>query len=207
MLSTAGSTASLVACQGCDLLHRRDAVPRGQRASCRRCGTELDLGAAGAHHRVVPLTLAALVLLVFANSADLMSFRVGRLQETELVLSGPFELAEQGYHTLALLVGLTTFVVPALRLGSLLWVMTSLRRRTELAGARLALRLVGWLRDWSMLDIFLLGAIVAWIKLSDMAHVAMAAGFWACCALVVVTSAALSAFDPREAWDSLEAPS
>ena len=202
-----GSTAGLVACEGCDLLHRRDAVPRGQRASCSRCGTELDLGAAGAHHRVVPLTLAGLVLLVIANTADLMSLRVGRLQEAELVVSGPLELAEQGFHTLAVLVALTTLVVPALRLASLLWVMLALQRGVELAGTRLALRLVAWLRDWSMLDIFLLGAIVAWIKLSDIAHVGMAAGFWACCAVVVVTSAAASAFDPRGAWDALEAPS
>lgn len=200
------STASLIACEGCDLLHRRDALRRGQKASCQRCGTELDLGGAGAHHRVVPLTLAGLVLLVFANAAPLMSFRVGRLQETELVSSGPFELAQQGFHTLAVLVALTTLVVPALRLASLLWVMLALQQGVERTGTRLALRLVGWLRDWSMLDIFLLGAIVAWIKLSDIAHVAMESGFWACAGLVLVTSAAVSAFDPREAWDTLEAP-
>jgi paraquat-inducible protein A len=201
-----GSSASLIACEGCDLLHRCDATRRGQKASCQRCGTELDLGCTGAHHRVVPLALAGLVLLVVANTAPLMSFRVGQLQELELVSSGPLELAEQGFHVLAVLVALTTLVVPTLRLASLLWVMLALQRGVELAGTRLALRLLRWLREWSMLDIFLLGAIVAWIKLSDIAMVAMESGFWACAALVLVSSAAMSAFDPRGAWDALEPP-
>jgi paraquat-inducible protein A len=196
----------LIACEGCDLLHRLERVARGRLANCARCGTELDLGGAGAHHRVLPLALTGLVLFVVANCVPLMSFRVGRLNETELMSSGPVELAEQGFHTLAVLVALTTLIVPALRLLSLGWVMLSLERGAELPATRLALRLVGWLREWSMLDIFLLGAIVAWIKLSDIALVGVEPGFWACAALVIVTSAAASAFDPREAWDALEPP-
>jgi paraquat-inducible protein A len=200
-----GSMAALIACEGCDLLHRREPIPPGSRATCARCGHELDLGHS-APDRVLPLALAGLVLLAVANLAPFMSFAIGSFSEVNLVVSGPFELARQGFHGLALLVALTTLIVPALRLGSLAWVMLALRRGLDTPGARLALRLVGWLREWTMLDIFLLGALVARVKLADMAQVQMESGFWACAALVLVSSAALSAFDPHEAWNRLEPP-
>jgi uncharacterized paraquat-inducible protein A len=47
----------LIACEACDLLHRRAALARGQVARCRRCGAELDQPPAGIADAALPLTL------------------------------------------------------------------------------------------------------------------------------------------------------
>ena len=55
-----------------------------------------------------------------------------------------------------------------------------------------------------MAEVYLLGVLVAFVKLSDMARVELAVAFYAFCALILLSTAANAAMDPREVWSRLE---
>jgi len=71
------------------------------------------------------------------------------------------------------------------------------RRAPHFAGAMRVLRLVG---EWSMPEVFLLGAIVALVKLGDLATVIPDIGLWAFGILTWLITLVTS-FDHRWLWD------
>jgi paraquat-inducible protein A len=196
--------AALVACHDCDLLHHHAALPPRGRARCSRCGSLLYRDARGAFDKTLALSLASLVLLLVANLFPFMTFKMGGLVEVNHLASGVGELLSQGYWELAALVFFATVLAPALRLTLLSFVSVSLRQGWRPPGLRPALKAATVLQEWAMLDVFLLGAIVAVIKLSDLADVSLDLGMYAFCGLIITLSAANSAFDSHSAWEALE---
>ena len=55
-----------------------------------------------------------------------------------------------------------------------------------------------------MTDVFLLGVLVAFVKLSDMATLVLGIGVYSFAALIVVMAAAGAALDSHEVWERLE---
>ena len=198
------SAGALVACHDCDLLHRHVALPPKGRAKCIRCGAILYRDARGAFDRTLAFSLASLVLLLVANLFPFMTFKMGGLVEVNHLASGVSELGSQGYWELAALVFFATVLAPALRLTLLVFVSASLRSGWRPSGLKGALKAASVLQEWAMLDVFLLGAIVAVIKLSDLADVHLDLGMYAFCGLILTLSAANAAFDTHAAWDALE---
>ena len=56
---------------------------------------------------------------------------------------------------------------------------------------------------WSMLEIFLLGVLVAAVKLAEQATIVPGAAAWALGLLVLVLAAAATQVHPRRLWDRL----
>jgi paraquat-inducible protein A len=198
------SGAALIACHDCDLLQRHVALPPKGVARCPRCGATLYRDARNAFDRTLAFSLASLILLLVANLFPFMTFKMGGLVEVNHLASGVGELGSQGYWELAALVFFATVLAPALRLALLTFVSLALRSGRRPPFLRPALKVAGALQEWAMLDVFLLGAIVAVIKLSDLADVQLDLGMYAFCALILTLSAANSAFDTHSAWDTLE---
>ena len=66
--------------------------------------------------------------------------------------------------------------------------------------AFLALRLLARLRPWSMLEVFLVGILVALVKLGDMAEIVPGLAIWSLAVLIVVLAWITVALDERAVW-------
>ncbi len=62
------------------------------------------------------------------------------------------------------------------------------------------LRHLDFTRTWSMIEVMLLGVLVALTKIADYATVIPGVALFALFALVVLLAAMQSCFDPREVW-------
>jgi paraquat-inducible protein A len=200
----AAATRPLVACQDCGLLYKAPNRGGRGRVRCRRCGAELyRLGGDGIH-LALGLMLAALVLLVVANVFPLMTFRYEGREQGNVLISGVFELARQGLWPVAALVFLVTIAVPATKLLGSLWVLLPLYRgRVPVDGTRV-FRLVETLHPWAMTEVYLLGLLVAYVKLADIADVALGPALFAFVALIVTMVAAEMTLEPRAIWERLQ---
>ena len=56
-----------IVCEGCDAVYRRVELRRREVSHCPRCGTELDRHPGDQSARVLPLTVACLILFAIAN--------------------------------------------------------------------------------------------------------------------------------------------
>ncbi len=146
-------------------------MPPGARAICLRCDAVLR------HTRRDPLLLplalnvSALILFLLGATLTLMSVTTaGRERVAELV-SGPAELEQYGLWEISLVVLITTVVTPLARILSMLTVLLGLRLKRPPAELRTIYAWVERLRPWSMVEIYLLGLFVAYVRLSGMAIV------------------------------------
>ena len=166
----------LVACHDCDLLHHVKPLAPGTSARCTRCGGLIAQNRRDSVNRTLAWTLASLVLFIVANTFPILEFKMGgRVQENEL-FSGCIELLRQGWWPLAALVFLASVLAPALRIAGLLYVLVPLKLGRPPLKLVPVFRIVEVLEPWSMVEVFMLGVIVAIIKLSDLAEVVMGVG-------------------------------
>ncbi len=196
---------SLIACHDCGLLHRERPLPDGGAAKCTRCGAVLYKARRNSLDRTLMLSLAALIFFVLANVYPFMTFKMeGRAQASTLI-TGVMELYEADLWPLAVVVFCGSILLPLVKVLSMLAVLLPLklgRRPRHLAAA---FRLVEILQPWAMMEVYLLGVFVAYVKLIELATIELGVALYSFVALIVLLAAADAALDPRVVWQRLGA--
>ena len=149
---------------------------------------------------MLALTFAAAIMFVLANVYPIVDVDVRGVRGTSTFWEAILAAWREGSETVAVLAALTVFFAPLAELlaaGYVLWPLARGRRALHFAVAMRVLRLVG---DWSMPEVFLLGAIVALVKLGSLATVIPDTGLWAFAALTWLITLVAS-FDHRWLWD------
>jgi paraquat-inducible protein A len=190
----------LVACHECDRLHRREPVPAGARADCGRCGAMLYRHVPDALDRGIALHLAALILLLIANTWPFLGMKVGGLVQQNHLFSGALALYRMGLGELGLVVSLTSIVFPFLLVGGMLWLLIPARLGFVPWFMGPVYRMVRLLDPWALVGVFLLGALIAIVKLQSMATVIPGVALFAFFGALILISAARAGFDPERLW-------
>jgi paraquat-inducible protein A len=127
----------------------------------------------------------------------------GFVQETTL-LTGIIELRKQRLYGLGALVFLTCALIPLGQLAGLLYVLVPLRLHVAAPESIPVFRTINHLNSWAMMEVFVVGILVALVKLGAVANIEAgpAAVFFA--TVVVLTMLAAESFDPRLIWDVIE---
>lgn len=192
---------SLTACHECDLLQREPILPPGGVACCRRCKTVLFRDIPDSIDRGLAYTLGAAILLIVANIFPIVGLEVqGNLHATSLY--GAVEsIWQNDMEGVAALVFITTILIPVVEISLMLYVLLPLkfgRLPGELASI---LRILQSVRPWSMTQVFILGVLVALVKLAHLAHVVPGVALWAFGGLILLLTAAGSTFNMHEMWN------
>ena len=196
--------ASLVACPDCDLLQRIPEVPPGASVRCPRCDKELWRHRLDSFNRTLAMTLAALVLYVIANTVPMLGLTAVGREAFTTVVGGAQQLWHDGQQIVAVLVLFAAVVSPALQIGFLLLILIGCRGDHPPVWVGMLLRHLPMTRTWSMIEVMLLGVLVALTKIADYATVILGTALFALFALVVLLAAIQSCFDPREVWERVE---
>ena len=201
----AGNHASeVLVCPNCDAVHRTVVLGRHEIAACIACGRVVARHHSLSVDQLLALTVAAALLFLIANSYPLMTIEVGGMH-TEATVWGAALLMLHGWAAWpAAVLALSMFILPLLQIALLLWVLAFARFGRRAPGFRGLLVALHRSRPWSMTEVFLLGALVAIVKLSSWVHVAPGIGIWALASLTMLLTI-LSMVEPRFWWTLLQA--
>jgi len=191
-------------CPGCGLLQTVPTLTPGVTAQCVRCPTVLRRTSGHSFDHIIALTISAFVLLVVMCSTTLMSVETSGIRRTADLFSGPEELGRQNMGELAVVIIFVTVLAPLIRLVGMLYVLIRLHERTPPGHLR---RIFAWaerLRPWSMLEVFVFGVFVAYVKLGDLVTITLSAGVYALLALTFVLVWLDSALDREAVWERLD---
>jgi paraquat-inducible protein A len=195
----------LTHCHACGLIQRLPPIPAGGRADCARCGSPLHRDRPGDLDPSLALTLAGLVLFVVANTLPFLSLQMqGQTTETT-PFTGVAQLYAQGQWPLAAVVGFTSILAPGLQLLLLLAVLVPLRLGQPPPWLPGLFRHIRSLAPWGMMDVFLLGILVAVVKMAEMATIVPGTALFAYVTLIFVLAAAQAALDPSLVWSRIPA--
>lgn len=189
-----------VVCPGCDAVFSRTPLAPREVSRCARCGTELYRHAGDQQRRILPLTVASLIMFAIANLFPIVEIELQGLRSQTTLAGAVLVLSTEGMSLVALLVLATTLLFPLLQLCILAYLLIPLQREHRPAGFAVLVRAMQMLRPWGMVEVFLLGVLVAIVKLSSMATVVAGPALWAFIALTVMLTAVLS-FNPNAFWE------
>ena len=194
----------LVACPHCDLLQRLPDLAPSASARCPRCDRELWRRREDSLDRTLALTIAAAMLLVVANAVPMLGLSAVGRQSFTTVFGGAVQLWNDGRELVAGLVLFTAVVAPALQVGFMLAIVLGAQRERAPRWVGTLLRLHPTTSTWSMIEVMMLGVLVALIKIADYAKVIPGLALFVLGALIFLLAAIQAIFDPREVWSRVE---
>lgn len=196
--------AALIACQHCDLLQRLPDLPPGASARCPRCDKELWRRKPESLDRTLALGLAAAVLFALANLTPMLGLEAVGRHATTTVFGGVEQLWQDGREVVAILVFGTVIAAPALQIALAILVGFAARRDPVPHWVGALLRHHPTTRTWSMIEVLMLGVLVALIKIAELATVVPGIALWSLSALVFVLAALQASFDSHDVWRRME---
>ena len=176
----------------------------GASARCPRCDKELWRRREDSLNRTLALTLGAAMLYIVANSVPMLGLTIVGRDASTTVIGGAQHLWDNGQEIVAILVLLTAVVAPALQIGLMLAIVLGARREHPSRWVGMLLRHHPVSRIWSMIEVMMLGVLVALVKIADYATVIPGLALFLLGALVFVLAGMQAAFDSREVWERIQ---
>ncbi|HUW80484.1 MAG TPA: paraquat-inducible protein A, partial [Acidocella sp.] len=192
-------------CAQCGLITALPPPRVGFVAYCPRCNYALRRTARSGFHFSIACGMAAMLFYAVALVAPFLEISVyGRIQLAR-ILTGPIQLTDQGFRFVGLLVLAVTIIFPGIKLGIFLVTLIGLETRTIPAG--LLKRLFRWYRPispWAMIDVYLLGFLVAYTRLTVIAEVHLDTALFSLICFMISAAAADGSLDDEEVWEKLD---
>jgi len=194
----------ILACPDCDLINR---VSRASHKNqlCTRCGAVLQHYRPNSIERALALTVAATILFFTSNSFPFLTMKSGSFVQQTTLFTGIDQLWRQQEHVLSILIMLTCLIVPFTQILALHYILTPLYLfNRRLPGATGLLRILRHLGPWAMMEVFMIGILVALVKLSHMATIVPGISVISFGLLIFVMPAALTSLDLPLLWEKLD---
>jgi paraquat-inducible protein A len=189
----------LLLCHGCDAAYRRRALVRGEKARCWRCASLLGHGAAYSLSTWLALVVTTTVVFIFANAFPVAVISLGGLESQATIWQSVLALSEGPGAPVAVTAALITIGIPALQLGTLLWILAFAVRGRRCPGFVEAMRILRVSKPWGMVEVCLLAILVALVKLSGFVHVVAGVGVAATIVLAPLM-AVVTNRDTQDLW-------
>ncbi|SCY51073.1 paraquat-inducible protein A [Nitrosospira sp. Nsp13] len=190
----------LIACEECDAIHRKLALGHNEVTLCGRCGAALEQDMSVHSRRALPLAIACLLMFIVANAFPIVEMQFQGNVNRTTIIGAVLSLNAEGMPGVALLVLFTIILFPLLQLLAMMYLLIAAKRPDYFHPEfNFVARMVQVVRPWAMVEVFLLGTIVAYVKLTSMATVVPGTALLAFGVLTVLL-AALVSFNPRYIW-------
>ncbi|WP_137888876.1 paraquat-inducible protein A [Pseudomonas sp. 2FE] len=194
---------AMVACHECDLLMLKPQLQSGESAECPRCGYELYRHRHQVVRRSLALVIAALLLYVPANFLPIMQLNLFGQTSQDTVWSGVLGLYGTGMQGIAVVVFLCSMGIPLLKLLCQLAVLLSIRWDIGRSYGLLLYRIYHHLREWGMLEVYLMGTLVSIVKLIDLADLSLGFGLACFIGLLLLQVWLEVTMSPHQIWEAL----
>lgn len=196
------STEHLIICEHCDCVYEKAVLGKHQKTSCVRCGGVLQRFNGLTVEQRLALTFTAAMLWLFANFYPVMSISLKGLKNSATLWDSVLALSLGPITFIAMVAAIAMIIAPIFQLLLLIWVLSYALASRRSPGFSFCMRWLETLRPWSMLEVCLLGAMVAVIKLAGLLDVLPGIGLFAL-AVLSLMMIRIAGRDIRELWDIL----
>jgi paraquat-inducible protein A len=194
------SSNRIIACHGCGQVVQLPDMEYKTTAICFRCGSKLFRKLPDSVDKTLTLAFTSLILFIVTNIYPFLAVRIGGfIQETNLI-TGLINLYQQGMPGLALLVLLTVLILPLFQIAGLIYIFLPLKLGFVSWKTVDIFRAMRYLQAWTMMEIYMLGILIAMIKLDKMAVIIPGLASFTFFLLICVLTAALSSLNPEDIW-------
>jgi paraquat-inducible protein A len=175
-----------------------------QATRCARCRAPLQRPENGSIDAAIAIAICALLLFFLTNAYPLVTIQYSGTTRDTTLAGAALSLYSQGHAGLAALVFMTTIVGPFMQIAALLYLLVPLSRNREAPAQDSVFRLLAQVRPWTFVEVFMLGAVVALVRLAAYARVIPGIALWSCALLMMALAALTSRTTPGQFWRWVE---
>lgn len=176
----------LVICEHCDAVYQHRALAKGEMAACTDCGSVVYTSQVFNVRQRLALAVTAAVAFLIANICPIITINLHGLESHTTMWQAALALAQGDAAPIAVPTAAVAVLVPFLQIALLIWVLWFAQSGRRAPGFTPAMKMLGILRPWSMVEVCMLGILVAVIKLSSLVQVYPGAGIWATAGLMIL---------------------
>lgn len=194
----------LTACPDCDLLLHTDDATHDRQGHCPRCDALLWDVSNHARDIDFAAAISGLLLFVPAVTLPILHFSMAGQHGSNSLIDGVWRLWQESEQLLAVLILLCSVVAPLVHmlLAATIGLCQRLQRYPNLYPQWLKWH--NWMRSWSMLEVYAMGIIVAYVKMMHDGDVAVAPGTYCLSALLLCIILCNQYFSEEQAWQCWE---
>ncbi|HIC45012.1 MAG TPA: paraquat-inducible protein A [Sulfurimonas sp.] len=189
----------LLCCRACGLMMQNN-IPDFT-VKCPRCLVVVSKK----HHKLyyeLILAIAAFLCYFPAMYLPILSFQLGsQVQEGNMLFALKY-FFNGGYEILGVIVFFTTIFTPLLYIIAAIFMYGALYENRKPVLMKLYFKVLHDLREWVMLDIYVVSVLVSIIKLEEMADVIYGPGIIMLTVLAALNFLLVNAFSPKHIWDT-----
>ena len=194
---------TIEACPDCDLLQQVPEPPPGARAACVRCGHVLRVGVVDGFDKPLALSVTTLIVLLIANLTPMMGLTVVGRHASTTIAGGCMDMWLAGERITAVIVAFCALVAPVGFILLIGVVLVLVRRPPAPTWAGEVLRWAQSMQPWAMLEVMMLGVLVALVKIAELASVQAGIGMYAIFAAMLLFPAIAASLDPERLWQRI----
>lgn len=185
--------ADRVVCYECGAVHQRLELEVGHVARCSRCHALVGRGHVMRPQGLIAFALGALLLLLIGNTAPIVTLNLrGAVSEATLA-EAIAHTWRQGQPLVALLTVATAIVFPLAFTLLRLYLLLPLLAGRLPRGFVPAMRWLQFANRWSMVEVFMMGTLVAVVRSASLASALPGIGLYAYAALTVLLTSITAA--------------
>ena len=183
----------LVVCTQCGAVHERIVLAPGTVAHCRRCNALLGRGHVMRTQGLLAFAMAALLLIVIGNSAPIVTLDLRGVISQATLPQAIQATWQAGQPLVALLTAATALVFPLCFTVVRLYVLASLLRGQVPRAFLPAMRLLDFVTRWGMVEVFMMGTLVAVVRGASLTSATPGIGLFAYAALTLLLTSITAA--------------
>lgn len=192
----------LMLCPQCDMLVALPPLTYGSKAVCPRCKTTLSARWEEPRKRPIGYALSALFMLLLANIFPFVNMRVAGIGNEIKLIQIPQVMVAEDYASMATLFMVFVQLIPAFCMLAIILLC---------ARVRMPVRLKIWMakvlfqfKTWCMVEIFLAGVLVSFVKLMAYGDIGVGSSFIPYCLFCLLQVRAFQCVDRRWLWQDIE---
>lgn len=198
------TNTSICICPDCDLVLEKPRLINDQTAFCPRCKAIVGQHKAFYADKTLAFSLAGLLLYYPACTMPVMTFSILGVASTNTMLNGVQQLFAAGYWWMSFLVLMCSVVVPLFNLVLLFVISFALKQRYPSKWLGRAMLWQQHIKEWGMLEVYMLGILVAYSKMMGMGDIVVDMGLLCFTGMLLCTLLAQVAFDTESGFDDWE---
>ena len=176
-------------CHHCGVLYRRPVLAPEEWATCIRCSTTLESYSVFSAGAWLAVLIATVITFTLANAFPVATLFVQGAGQAASFMDAVIVTWEVGYPEVAALTFAAGFFLPACHLGLLIWIFGPMAFGRLPLFFETAIHWVDRLKPWCMVPVFLMGVLVAVVKLAGLASLTPGIGLFATAITAVLITA------------------
>jgi paraquat-inducible protein A len=191
--------AQINVCRECDTAYADVELGRDEIARCASCHAVVARHSHADVDKALAIAIACAILFLIANLTPVLGIEVAGTRTEANIWKAVLSMNSGWIALSAGVLVVTMLLAPLVQVVLVIWLLTFARFQRRAPGFAHILALLHTLRPWSMTEVFLLGSLVAIVKLSNFVPISTGPGVWALGALTILL-AVLGRFEPSSWW-------